>query len=105
MWAIIGSSGFEEFDEFEILESLPRETPFGLCSNGFYRIKVNNNEMLFLCRTGQSENILPSKINYRANIYALKKYGATAILALSSVRSLQTVLKISRQQQSRTQKL
>jgi len=41
MWAIIGSSGFEEFDEFEIIETLPRETPFGLCSNGFYRIKVN----------------------------------------------------------------
>ncbi len=93
MWAIIGSSGFEEFDEFEIVETLPRETPFGLCSNGFYRIKVGDAEMLFLCRTGQSENILPSKINYRANIYALKKHGATAILALSSVRSLQTVLK------------
>lgn len=89
MWAIIGSSGFEEFDEFEILEILPRETPFGLCSNGLYRIKVNDTKMLFLCRTGQGENILPGKINYRANIYALKKYGATAILALSSVRSLQ----------------
>ncbi len=93
MWAIIGSSGFEEFDEFEIIEPLPRETPFGLCSNGLYRIKVNDKEMLFLCRTGQSENILPSKINYRANIYVLKKYGATAILALSSVRSLQTIIK------------
>lgn len=93
MWAIIGSSGFEKFDEFEILEVFPRETPFGMCSNGFYRIKVNDVEMLFLCRTGQGENILPNKINYRANIYALKKYGATSILALSSVRSLRHELK------------
>lgn len=93
MWAIIGSSGFESFDEFTILETLPRETPFGLCSNGLYRIKIQNTEALFLCRTSQHENLLPNKINYRANIYALKKQGATAILALSSVRSLQTRLK------------
>ncbi|WP_018298703.1 alpha/beta hydrolase fold domain-containing protein [Fangia hongkongensis] len=88
MWAITGSSGFEDFDEFEIIERLPRETPFGLCSNGFYRIKIADKEALFLCRTGQNESLLPDKINYRANIYALKKHGATAILALSSVRSL-----------------
>ncbi|MFZ9035551.1 MAG: alpha/beta hydrolase fold domain-containing protein [Francisellaceae bacterium] len=93
MWAIIGSSGFESFDEFEIIETLARETPFGLCSNGLYRIKVGGQEALFLCRTGQNENLLPGKINYQANIYALKKYGATAILALSSVRSLREELK------------
>ncbi|WP_119343226.1 alpha/beta hydrolase fold domain-containing protein [Facilibium subflavum] len=93
MWAITGSSGFESFDEFEILETLPRETPFGLCSNGLYRIKVGEKEALFLCRTGQGENRLPTKINYKANIYALKKYGATALLALSSVRSLNETLK------------
>ena len=93
MWAIIGSSGFEYFDEFEILEEYPRETPFGLCSNGFYKIKVDSHEMLFMCRTGLDENILPHKINYKANIYALKKYGATSVLALSSVRSLREELK------------
>ena len=73
MWAVVGSSGFEEFEEFKIVEKLPRETPFGLCSNGFYKIKVGDTEALFLCRTGQMENRLPNKINYRANIYALKK--------------------------------
>lgn len=93
MWAIVGSSGFERFDEFEIVEHLPRETPFGLCSNGFYRIKVKGQEALFMCRTSQGEDILPSKINYQANIYALKKHGATAILSLSSVRSLREELK------------
>ena len=89
MWAIIGSSGFEQFDELKVIETLPRETPFGLCSNGFYRVEIDGIEALFLCRTGIGESWLPSHINYRANIYALKKYGATAILALSSVRSLQ----------------
>ena len=37
MWAIIGSSGFESFDSFEIVEELSRETPFGLCSNGLFK--------------------------------------------------------------------
>ena len=90
MWAIIGSSGFESFDEFEVIEELPRETPFGMASSGFQRIKVAGMEALFLPRTGRDQNLLPSHVNYRANIYVLKKYGAKAILALSSVRSLQT---------------
>ncbi|MCF6764768.1 alpha/beta hydrolase fold domain-containing protein [Thiotrichales bacterium 19S3-7] len=93
MWAIVGSSGFEHFDEFEIIEELSRETPYGLCSNGLYRIKYHDQEALFLCRTGYEQNILPSHINYRANIFALKKYGTTAILALSSVRSIQSSIK------------
>ena len=93
MWAIIGSSGFEQLDEGEVLETLPRETPFGLCSNGLQRVRLYGREFLFLPRTGAGENVLPSHINNRANIYALKKYGATAILALSSVRSLKRELK------------
>ena len=93
MWAIVGSSGFEQFDELDIIETLSRETPFGLCANGLYRIKIDDQDALFLCRTGQNEHILPNHVNYRANIYALKKYGATALLALSSVRSSREELK------------
>ncbi|MDC0535962.1 MTAP family purine nucleoside phosphorylase, partial [Francisellaceae bacterium] len=93
MWAIIGSSGFEQFDEFEVIENLPRETPFGLCSNGLQKIKVHGKTFLFLPRTSAGENVLPSNIKNRANIYALKKHGATSILALSSVRSLRPELK------------
>ncbi|ASG68013.1 phosphorylase [Francisella halioticida] len=93
MWAIIGSSGFESFDDFEILEELSRETPFGLCSNGLFKIKIEGREALFLNRTGLEESILPHQINYKANIYALKKHGATSIIALSSVRSLRDELK------------
>ena len=48
MWAVVGSSGFEEFEEFKIVEKLPRETPFGLCSNGFYKIKVRGYRSIIL---------------------------------------------------------
>ena len=93
MWAIVGSSGFESFDSFEIVEELSRETPFGLCSNGLFKVKIDGQEALFLNRTGLEQNILPHNINYKANIYALKKHGATSIIALSSVRSLREELK------------
>lgn len=93
MWAIIGSSGFESFDSFEIIEEVSRETPFGLCSNGLFKVKVDGREALFLNRTGLEQNIPPHQINYKANIYALKKYGATSIIALSSVRSLREDLR------------
>ena len=93
MWAIVGSSRFECFDNFEIIEELPTETPFGLCSSGFFKVKIDGQDALFLNRTGLDENILPHKINYKANIYALKKYGATSIVALTSVRSLRDNLK------------
>lgn len=93
MWAIVGSSGFESFDSFEEIEELSRETPFGLCSNGLFEVKINGQKALFLNRTGFEQNILPHNINYKANIYALKKHGATSIIALSSVRSLREELK------------
>lgn len=88
MWAVIGGSGFEKFDAFEVVEHLPRETPFGLASSGFKRVRVEGKEILFISRHGESHELLPSEINYRANIYALKAHGAHGILSFSAVGSL-----------------
>jgi 5'-methylthioadenosine phosphorylase len=88
MWAIIGGSGFEKFDGFEMLKALPRETPFGLTSSGFKKVRVNGNEALFISRHGEHHELLPSEINYRANIYALKAHGAKAVISFSAVGSL-----------------
>lgn len=89
MLAVIGGSGFEKFDEFETVELLSRETPFGLASSGFKKVKVNQTEFLFISRHGDHHELLPSEINYRANIYAFKKMGAKAIVSFSAVGSLQ----------------
>jgi 5'-methylthioadenosine phosphorylase len=89
MWAIIGGSGFEKFDGFETVALLPRETPFGLTSSGFKRVRIGGIEALFLSRHGENHEVLPSEINYRANIYALKAAGARAIASFSAVGSLQ----------------
>ena len=89
MLGIIGGSGFEKFEEFETIEMLHRETPFGPASSGFKKVKVEGTEFLFISRHGEHHEHLPSEINYRANIYAFKKMGVKAIVSFSAVGSLQ----------------
>ncbi|AZZ37516.1 S-methyl-5'-thioadenosine phosphorylase [Bdellovibrio sp. qaytius] len=89
MIAVIGGSGFEKFDEFTTVEKISIETPFGPHSSGLKKVRVENTEFLFLSRHGEHHELLPSEINYRANIYAFKKLGASAIVSFSAVGSLQ----------------
>ncbi len=89
MIGVIGGSGFEKFDEFETVELLNRETPFGLASSGFKKVKVDGVNFLFISRHGDHHEHLPSEINYRANVFALKNSGVKAILSFSAVGSLQ----------------
>lgn len=89
MFGIIGGSGFEKFDDFETVALLDRETPFGLASSGFKKVRVNGVEFLFISRHGDHHELLPSEINYRANIFALKKHGAKAIVSFSAIGSLE----------------
>ncbi len=88
MWAIIGGSGFESFDGIVEIEELDRHTPFGECSSGLRRIRFGQNECIFLSRHGRHHELLPSEINYRANIFALKKIGARKVISVSAVGSL-----------------
>lgn len=92
MWGIIGGTGFEKFDEFEPLQNLETETPFGHASVGLKKGKVAGTEVIFLPRHGQNHNHTPSEVNYRANIFALKKFGAQQVLAFSAVGSLREEL-------------
>jgi 5'-methylthioadenosine phosphorylase len=93
MWAIIGGSGFEKFEAFKTIKKLDVKTPFGKTSSGIKKVKIGEHECLFLSRHGEHHELTPSGVNYRANIYALKKYGAKAIMAFSAVGSLQKELK------------
>ncbi len=89
MWAVIGGSGFEKFEDFKTIEELPRETPFGETSLGFKKMELEGQELLFIPRHGTDHDRLPSEVNYRANIFALKNAGATKLLTFSAVGSLQ----------------
>lgn len=92
MWAIIGGSGFEKFEGFKVLERLETQTPFGEAASGLCKAELDGHQFLFLSRHGQHHEVLPSHINYKANIYALKKFGAKAILSFSAVGSLREEL-------------
>lgn len=92
MWAIIGGTGLENYEDLETLEPLPTDTPFGECSSGLKRVKIHGKELLFLPRHGIHHEHTPTTVNYRANIFALKKYGATKVLAISATGSLREEL-------------
>ncbi len=92
MWAIIGGSGFEKSENVQALDLLERETPFGQASSGLKRVRVGGVEAIFLPRHGSEHELLPSEVNYRANIFALRKHGATRVLAFSAVGSLRPEL-------------
>jgi len=88
MLGIIGGSGFEKFDGFEVVEELSTDTPFGEASSGFKKVKIDGVECLFLSRHGSHHELLPSEINFRANVYNFKKHGAKAVVSFSAVGSL-----------------
>ena len=86
--AIIGGSGLYDIDEFKEREFLKLETPWGKPSDEILKIKYNDKEIFFLPRHGRGHAISPSKINFRANIDALKQLGITDIVSVSAVGSL-----------------
>lgn len=92
MWAIIGGSGFESFDGVREIKDLDRSTPFGEASSGLRLIEFGGKEIVFLSRHGRHHELLPSEVNYRANIFALKKLGVRKVISVSAVGSLQKEL-------------
>jgi 5'-methylthioadenosine phosphorylase len=85
---IIGGSGLYQLDEAQEGESLTVSTPFGNPSGKILRRSIGPNTLLFLPRHGEGHRLLPSEINYRANLYALKELGAQAVLSVSAVGSM-----------------
>ncbi|MCF7820996.1 MAG: S-methyl-5'-thioadenosine phosphorylase [Mariprofundaceae bacterium] len=85
---IIGGSGLYAIDGIEVLDHLQIDTPYGPPSADLLLAKINGEEVIFLPRHGDNHRIPPHKINYRANIYAMKLAGVTNIISISAVGSL-----------------
>jgi 5'-methylthioadenosine phosphorylase len=88
MLAVIGGTGIYELAGMQVEEHLDAATPFGLPSGQIAKGRLGGRELLFLARHGTGHKLLPHEVNYRANIYALKRAGATQILGFSAVGSL-----------------
>jgi 5'-methylthioadenosine phosphorylase len=85
---IIGGSGLYELDGLTDIESIQVSTPFGAPSDAVLRGRLLGATLLFLPRHGRGHRLAPHRINYRANVFALKKLGAQQILSVSAVGSL-----------------
>lgn len=88
MLAIIGGTGLYELPGMVIESHLDEATPFGAPSGVISQGRIGGHRVLFLARHGAGHRLLPHEVNYRANIYALKRAGATQILGFSAVGSL-----------------
>src|ERR1017187_6823373 len=93
MLAIIGGSGDYQKDGLTNTRWVKVEPPFGAPSDELLLGELDGQPLAFLPRHGRGHQIPPSAINYRANIDALKRAGATQIISVSAVGSLKTELR------------
>lgn len=88
MFGIIGGTGLYSIEGLTLHEDRSVETPFGEPSAPVRTGKLGSADVAFLPRHGEHHQILPSEINFRANIYALKAVGVRRIISVSAVGSL-----------------
>jgi len=85
---VIGGSGLDELERLTDVEELAMTTPFGAPSDAIIAGTIGSTRLLFLPRHGRGHRIAPHRINYRANVLALKIAGAEQILSVSAVGSM-----------------
>ena len=86
---IIGGTGLYGIEGFTNQKWVKVKTPFGLPSDELLTGKLAGRDVVFLPRHGRGHRILPTELNHRANIWALKKLGVQWIISVSAVGSLQ----------------
>jgi len=85
---VIGGSGLYEMEGLEDVRRVNLETPFGLPSDEYVTGTLHGIPMVFLPRHGRGHRLLPSEVNYRANIHGMKQLGVGRIISVSAVGSL-----------------
>ncbi len=93
MLGIIGGTGLYSVDWMDVLESRKIWTPFGPPSDELIFGRLGATDLVFLPRHGHTHKILPSEVNYRANIWALKSVGVKRIISFSATGSLKLEIK------------
>ena len=90
---IIGGSGLYQIEGLEIIKQLKVKTPFGEPSDKFTLGRLEGKEVVFLPRHGVGHRISPGAINYRANIFAMKKLKVERIISVTACGSLKEELR------------
>ncbi|MEA3489178.1 MAG: S-methyl-5'-thioadenosine phosphorylase, partial [Candidatus Omnitrophota bacterium] len=90
---IIGGSALYDIKGLEVTERQDVRTPFGEPSDEFVVGKIAGKDVVFLPRHQRTHSLLPTEINYKANIYAFKVMGVDRIISVSAVGSLKEDVK------------
>jgi len=85
---IIGGSGLYAMPGLSDIREVRQQTPFGEPSDAYVLGTLENRKVAFLARHARGHRILPSELNFRANIYGFKQLGVERILSVSAVGSL-----------------
>jgi 5'-methylthioadenosine phosphorylase len=85
---VIGGSGLYEMEGLEGIQRITLKTPFGNPSDAFIVGSLEGLKVAFLPRHGKGHRIQPSSLNFRANIYGMKKLGVQWIIGVSAVGSM-----------------
>ena len=85
---VIGGSGLYSMNEINVIEKISVDTPFGPPSEDVVIGELNGTRMAFLPRHGVGHFIPPSEINFRANIFAMKKLEVEQVVSVSAVGSM-----------------
>jgi len=83
--AVIGGTGMNQWPGLEVADSVFVDTPYGAPSAPLLLGKVHGTSALFLARHGQGHKLPPHRINYRANLWALKQAGVQSVVAIAAV--------------------
>lgn len=93
MLGVIGGTGLYEIEGLRVKEERELKTPFGHPSDKFIIGEIDRKEIVFLPRHSKVHTIPPLKINFRANIYAMKVLGVDRIVSVSAVGSMKEHIK------------
>lgn len=85
MLAIIGGSGLSQLASLDVMERRVARTPYGEPSGALTFGRILGCEVVFLARHGYGHTIAPHKVNYRANIWALREQAVSAVISVASV--------------------
>jgi 5'-methylthioadenosine phosphorylase len=85
---IIGGSGLYHMPGLSDIREVQQKTPFGEPSDAYVLGTLEGQKVAFLARHGRGHRLLPTELNFRANIYGFKQLGVERILSVSAVGSL-----------------
>jgi 5'-methylthioadenosine phosphorylase len=85
---IVGGSGLYSMEQLQDTSEVDIQTPWGDPSDNYLLGTLGGRRVAFLARHGRGHRIMPSELNFRANIYGFKKLGVTRVISISAVGSL-----------------